>query len=329
MITWPAVEDISRPHLLRPRFFGSVPGLDADAMLAGPRAQARGFNGATVTTQSTNLINASVPGKGVKEVEQLVGTTARLRFRQVLLTAPNTASSTSAPGSLSTTANPQAQGQASLLTKATKALFDKLNCANPRWRTEIYGTNPNNWDNPAIQTVTCFSPAPGQSAAKYALDKAYVTGEMVKLGGSSAQLQSDGDWWAKLSFNAVGTKAFGQLSTKMYDAYQVPAPTCETSSRSCWTARRSPCPTWGRSWTPGRPRSRVVHPEPGRQPGQRVQLRRAPAELPARRRDSRSACSSAPPSCRPACSPTRSACWWSSTPSCTTGASALRRSAAR
>jgi preprotein translocase subunit SecD len=194
--------------------------LNTAQTIMNSRVNGAGFNGATVTTQSPNLINVSVPGKGVKEVEQLVGTTAQLRFRQVLLTAPNTASPESAPGSLSTTTNPQAQGQASLLTPATKALFDKLNCANPRWRTEIYGTNPNNWDNPAIQTVTCFSPVPGQPAAKYALDKAYVTGEMVKLGGSSAQLQSDGDWWVNLSFNGAGTKAFGQLSTKMYDAYQ-------------------------------------------------------------------------------------------------------------
>jgi preprotein translocase subunit SecD len=194
--------------------------LNTAQTIMNSRVNGAGFNGATVTTQSPDLINVSVPGKGVEEVEQLVGATAQLRFRQVLLTAPDTASSTSAPGSLSTTTDPQAQGQASLLTPATKALFDKLNCASPRWRTEIYGTNPDNWDNPAIQTVTCFSPAPGQPAAKYALDRAYVTGKMVKLGGSSAQLQSDGDWWVNLSFNGTGTKAFGQLSTKMYDAYQ-------------------------------------------------------------------------------------------------------------
>ncbi len=253
------------------------------------RVNGAGFNGATVTTQSPDLINVSVPGKNVSQVEQLVGTTAQLRFRQVLLMTPNYASSTPtptpsatptptpsssptpkpstspspkpstsssalgaaggsgtrgltvtatrlagaasaakakpnasaspspsaspAPGSLATTTDPQAQGQASLLTPATKALFDKLNCANPKWRTQIYGTDPNNWDNPAIQTVTCYQ------GDKYALDKAYVTGEMLKLGGSSAQLQSNGDWWVNLSFNGTGTKAFGQLSTKMYDNY--------------------------------------------------------------------------------------------------------------
>ena len=188
--------------------------LDTAQTIMNSRVNGAGFNGASVTMQSPDLINVSVPGKGVKEVENLVGTTALLRFRQVLLMAPNTVSPTSVPGSLSTTTNPQARGDAGLLTRATKALFDKLNCANPKWRTVIYGTDPNNWDNPAIQTVTCYQ------GVKYALDKAYVTGEMLKLGGSSAQLQSNGDWWVNLSFNGTGTKAFGQLSTKMYDTYQ-------------------------------------------------------------------------------------------------------------
>ena len=203
--------------------------LNTAQTIMNSRVNGAGFNGASVTTQTPDLINVSVPGKGVEQVENLVGTTAQLRFRQVLLKAPNTVSSTSAPGSLSTTTDPQAEGDASLLRPATKALFDKLNCANPKWRTVIYGTDPNNWDNPAIQTVTCFSPGPGQPVAKYALDKAYVTGKMLKLGGSSAQLQTNGDWYVNLAFNGEGTKKFGQLSTKMYDSYFNPSTSQPTS----------------------------------------------------------------------------------------------------
>jgi len=61
------------------------------------RINGAGFNGASVTTEGTNLINVSVPGKTVNQVETLVGTTAQLRFRQVLLVAPNTASATPTP----------------------------------------------------------------------------------------------------------------------------------------------------------------------------------------------------------------------------------------
>ena len=178
------------------------------------RVNGAGFNGATVVPQGTDFINVTVPGKNAQQVVGLVGTTAQLRFREVLLTAPNLAtSSTSKTPKLSTTADPAAQGQASLLSPAVKAQFDKLNCANKKWRSAIYGSDPNNWDNTNTQIVTCYQ---GQ---KYALDKSTVTGQMLKLGGSLTQLQTNGDWWVSLTFNGQGTTAFGALSTKMYDNY--------------------------------------------------------------------------------------------------------------
>jgi preprotein translocase subunit SecD len=178
------------------------------------RVNGAGFNGATVVPQGNNLINVTVPGKGVQQVVNLVGTTAQLRFRQVLLTAPNLASnSKSATPKLAATTDPQAQGQASLLSPAVRALFDKLNCANKNWKSQIYGTDPNNWDNTGIQVVTCYQ------GAKYALDKSTVTGQMLKLGGSSTQLQTNGDYWVNLTFNGEGAKNFGVLSTKMFSKY--------------------------------------------------------------------------------------------------------------
>ena len=42
---------------------------------------------------------------------------------------------------------------------------------------------------------------------------------MLKLGGSSATLQTNGNWWVNLTFTSEGAKAFGALSTKMYDNY--------------------------------------------------------------------------------------------------------------
>ena len=83
--------------------------------------------------------------------------------------------------------------------------------------TQLYGNNPNNWDNPDTQVVACYNAGTGME--KYALDKSTVTGEMLKLGGSSSTLQTNGDWWVNLTFNGQGTKAFGALSTKMYDSY--------------------------------------------------------------------------------------------------------------
>src|SRR5262245_40081445 len=49
------------------------------------RVNGAGFTGAQVQQQGNQLITVSVPGAGAQRVVALVGTTAQLRFRQVLL----------------------------------------------------------------------------------------------------------------------------------------------------------------------------------------------------------------------------------------------------
>ena len=61
------------------------------------RVNQAGFTGAQVTQQGSDIITVAVPGKGSQQVVQLVGTTAQLRFRQVLLEAPNTTTPATAP----------------------------------------------------------------------------------------------------------------------------------------------------------------------------------------------------------------------------------------
>jgi preprotein translocase subunit SecD len=248
------------------------------------RVNGAGFNGASVTTQGTNLINVTVPGQGSKQVIDLVGTTALLRFRQVLLEAQNYTATTSAKvtpagagsgghslaasakslassnsaakaepkanaspsPSASATPSPSAsaspspspspspssggktseklsttadgQGDVGALSAQTKALFDKVNCADSNWKTKIYGKNPNNYDNTNIQVVSCYQPVPGEWV-KYALGKAVVTGSDLKLGGSSAVLQSNGDWYVDLNFNSSGTTKFGTFTSDLYSKY--------------------------------------------------------------------------------------------------------------
>jgi len=239
------------------------------------RVNGAGFNGASVTTQGTNLINVTVPGQGSKQVIDLVGTTALLRFRQVLLEAQNYTATTSAKvtpagagsgahglaasaksltsgiaaakaepkanaspsPSASATPSPSAsaspspspssngktseklsttadgQGDASALSAKTKALFNKVNCADSNWKTKIYGKNPNNYDNTGTQVVTCYQ------GLKYALGKAIVTGSQLKLGGSSAVLQSNGNWYVDLNFNGEGTKAFATFTSDLFSKY--------------------------------------------------------------------------------------------------------------
>jgi preprotein translocase subunit SecD len=239
------------------------------------RVNGAGFNGSSVTTQGTNLINVTVPGQGSKQVIDLVGTTALLRFRQVLLEAQNYTATTSAKvtpagagsgahglaasaksltsGTAAAKAEPKAnaspspsasatpspsasaspspspssggktseklsttadgQGDPTALSAKTKALFNKVNCADSNWKTKIYGKNPNNYDNTGTQVVTCYQ------GLKYALGTAIVTGSQLKLGGSSAVLQSNGSWYVDLNFNGQGTKAFATFTSDLFSKY--------------------------------------------------------------------------------------------------------------
>jgi preprotein translocase subunit SecD len=178
------------------------------------RVNGAGFTGATVVTMGRNMITVTVPGKSYGQVAGLVGTTAQLRFRQVLLVAPNYATSaTPALRQLATTSDPSAQGQASLLTAATKADFDRLNCADKHWQAQIYGSNASNWDNPGSQTVACYG------HEKYALNTSTVTGSMLKDGSASAQPQPNGGWDVDMTFNAQGAQANSAWTTRMYDDY--------------------------------------------------------------------------------------------------------------
>jgi preprotein translocase subunit SecD len=249
------------------------------------RVNGAGFSGPSVTTQGTNLINVTVPGQGSKQVIDLVGTTALLRFRQVLLQAENETPATATPtptptpsptpspsptaksspsptpssGALgdpgpaghglavslsafgakakpkassspspspspspSASASPSSgeklsttadgTGDATLLSARTKALFDKLNCADSNWKQKIYG-NSDGYDNTSDQIVTCYN------GVKYALGKAIVTGSDLKLGGASAVVQSSGAWYVDLTFNGSGTKKFATFTSDLYSKY--------------------------------------------------------------------------------------------------------------
>src|ERR1039457_314183 len=67
------------------------------------RVSGAGFTGAVVQQEGPNIITVSVPGKGAQQVENLVGRTALLRFRQVLLVAPNLTTPTPTPSASAST----------------------------------------------------------------------------------------------------------------------------------------------------------------------------------------------------------------------------------
>jgi preprotein translocase subunit SecD len=78
------------------------------------RVDHAGFSGSQVQQQGNDIMTVSVPGKGATAVERLVGETALLRFRQVLLIAPNysTGATTTPTPAPTPTPTPSASGKA-------------------------------------------------------------------------------------------------------------------------------------------------------------------------------------------------------------------------
>ena len=202
------------------------------------RVEATGLTGATVVPQGTDEIVVSVPGAGAQKVATLVGETALLRMRQVLLIAPNYSAAATPSSSPSATPSPSASpspssstrqvlsttangsGNPSAVTPAAARLFDKVNCGDKNWKSQLYGANPNAWDNPNVQTVGCLN------GEKYLMDKAVVQGK--DLTGVQAQDLPTG-WVVTFNIKSPASKAVGALTTTMANQYY---PTASSSANN-------------------------------------------------------------------------------------------------
>jgi preprotein translocase subunit SecD len=112
----------------------------------------------------------------------------------------------------------QASGDATLVTPHVKDLFDKVNCASKDWAKQI-GYSPVVWDNPKAQIVACgLSNGTSGVPYKFVLDQAKVLGSQIKSASATPQ-QSTTFWQTNINFNGAGAKAFGDLTTQMYDRY--------------------------------------------------------------------------------------------------------------
>jgi preprotein translocase subunit SecD len=177
------------------------------------RVNATGNSGATVQTEGDQDLNVSVPGKFTQQTENLVSQTALLTFRQVLWYEPHSAGS---PQSAGSQASGSAFGDASLVGKNTLALFDKLACRpgdTTKWKTQVGYTTPYDYDNPAVQVVSCDS-----SGNKYVLDQAVVPG--TQIGTAAATLSTTSNAWeVDLTLKSAGAAAFGKLTAEQASKY--------------------------------------------------------------------------------------------------------------
>ena len=219
------------------------------------RVSGAGFTGAVVQQEGPNIITVSVPGKGAQQVENLVGRTALLRFRQVLLVAPNLTTSTATPTPTPSASASKPAAKPSKTAKATPTPTAEASAspspaasptaspsASPALSTTADGQGDAAALSPAVKALfnklncndadwqqkiygtnsQAWDNVNNQIVAcyqgeKYALDKSTVTGEMLK--SASGSLNTNGTWQVNLNFNGTGAKAFGTLSSNMYAKY--------------------------------------------------------------------------------------------------------------
>ncbi len=197
---------------------------------------------AATGTGTNRQIVISVPGDTGRRIVELVGQTAELRFRQVLVegpaveTAPKaTATPTATPTATTATPTPTAKkGKSAPLTAAkptpapvqtppaTQALpagvtadeiarFNALDCTKAENRQGGGGDDPN------VVLVSCDR----LGTARYILGKAEVLGRQVSSASAVLDQTGGGGWMVLLNFNGEGTKAFANITSRVVG---LPAP---------------------------------------------------------------------------------------------------------
>ena len=138
--------------------------------------------------------------------------------------ATGTASASPSPSPSATSTAPTYFGDASLVNKQTLALFNKVNCTpndTTQWKKEAGYTNPQSYDAPNAQIVSCDS-----SGGKYALDVAKVPGTQIAT--ATAELSTTSNQWEVLvTLKSAGATAFANLTADQAAKYYQAASTNE------------------------------------------------------------------------------------------------------
>lgn len=190
------------------------------------RIDSAGVSEAEINTQGNNNIVVSIPGTPDDATLERIKASAKLEFRAVLLTGapssgsafvvgedgtPTPAPATTVDPSLSTTpaVAPSNGSDLNWITPALQAEYDQFDCAN----VDVQATNQAPADEPLI---TCdFS-----GTVKYLLGPVEVSGSQIADAVASQQTTqtgaTTGQWAVGLSFNGEGTKAFGDVTTRLF-----------------------------------------------------------------------------------------------------------------
>ena len=184
--------------------------IDQAVSIIRQRVNSLGIAESEVTTEGSGAnrqIVISVPGDTGRRVVDLVGQTAELRFRQVLVSGSPLASAKAGKAF----ATPPAG-----VSAATNAKYAALDC------TKAANRQGSGADLATEAIVACDR----TGASKYILAPAEVLGRQISTASAAINQTTGSGWYILLNFNNEGTKAFGTLTTRVT---KLPAPQNEVA----------------------------------------------------------------------------------------------------
>jgi preprotein translocase subunit SecD len=190
---------------------------------ASPSASASSAATATPSPSASATSTAKTSAKIVPAAGSSASPTAT-GTASAKATASPSASASPSPSATSTATAPTYFGDPSLVNKQTLAVFNKVTCKpndTTQWKKEAGYTNPQDYDAPNAQIVSCDS-----SGGKYALDVAKVPGTQIAT--AAAELSTTSNQWEVLvTLKSGGATAFANLTSEQAAKYYSGASTNE------------------------------------------------------------------------------------------------------
>jgi len=185
------------------------------------RVNGTGNSGAQVQTQGSDQITVTVPGKAATSVVNLVDTTAKLAFRQVLLEEPYTGTSTAttpakAKSTATPTATPSASGTSTGTAKATTTPSPSVSSAGSTSSSPKASTSD---VSAKLASPTATPTATGSSSAKATTTASPSASSTAKAGAAPSASPSASPTSTSAATITYGdTSAVHAATMKQFDA---------------------------------------------------------------------------------------------------------------